>query len=156
MIFGLVILNLSDYAKVDHHPHSCDDVKEAGNFVSGEYTISPSGGEDSFTVYCDMSTAPPTHILHHSEEAVDTLVDGFETPGDYKKPIVYTNDVSLEQAHSLVIHSESCSYSYEEKCSASLMTGYTFWEAYDGQHIHDLAGATDTICRGKESHQKSN
>ena len=133
----------------DGYPQSCDEVKQQGNTASGEYTISPTGGEDSFTVYCDMSTTPPTHVLHHNEETADTLVDGFEYVGSYEKNIIYSNEVSWVQARSLVARSESCFYFYKEQCIKSVMTGYTFWEAYTGQSVHDLVGATDTLCRGR-------
>ena len=148
----LCVLHVSlslDYVKSDGYPQSCDEVKQRGNTASGGYTISPAGGQDSFTVYCDMSTTPPTHVLHHNEETVDTLVDGPEYAGDYRKTITYNNDVSWAQARSLVAHSESCFYSYQEQCVGSIMTGYTFWEAYNGQSVHDLVGTTDTLCRGR-------
>ena len=95
-----------------------------------------------------MTTSPPTTLLHHSEE-IEKLVEGFEAIGSYKKVIEYNNGVTWRQAFSVVTRSESCHYHYTEKCKHSIMSGYTFWEAFNGQLVHDLTAATDTLCRGR-------
>ncbi len=103
---------------------------------------------EPFTVYCDMSTSPPTTLLHHSEET-ETAVQGYEVVGSFTKRIIYNNNVSWRQARSIVTRSESCYYQYTEKCLHSIMTGFTYWEAYDGQIVQDLVGTTDTLCRSR-------
>ncbi len=72
-------------------PRSCPEWYSRGMTLSGIYQIDPDGmeGLPPFDVYCDMSQAPPTAVLHHDGEDRHH-VSGFEEPGSYTQTFNYT------------------------------------------------------------------
>ena len=93
--------------------------------TSGYKYIYPQGPNTKVRVYCDMTSkngVGVTEIGHDSESR--TLVNGYESPGSYKRNIYY--DLSTEQIVAIMKHSKNCEQYIRYDCYGSrlLSNGY--------------------------------
>ena len=95
----------------------CGRIREIISNVSGHYVIDPDGelGEDSFTVFCNMSDKGGmgvTAVSHDSESRIH--VHGYDPAGSYSRDIHHNGvslSLSLSQIQGLVEHSNQCKQS---------------------------------------------
>ncbi|XP_077981071.1 scavenger receptor cysteine-rich domain-containing protein DMBT1-like [Glandiceps talaboti] len=132
---------------------SCSMWRQAGYTSNGYYTIDPDGynGDNSFTVYCDMTTRNGITILHHNQES-RTHVRGYESALSFSADVVYNNGVSITQAIALIGRSDRCWQYLKYECYHSLITSnnviYAAWYDRNGNVMSNWAGAPigQNIC----------
>ena len=86
----------------------------------GNYYINPQGlgASPLVQVYCDLTSkngVGVTVIGHDSESK--TLVNGYESPGSYKRMIKY--DISMEQIVAIIKQSKNCEQYIRYNCFGS-------------------------------------
>ena len=110
---------------------------------SGSYVIDPDGegGLLPYNVTCDMSDkggVGVTVISHDSENR--TLVDGFETSGNYSRDINYTG-ASFPQLAGLTDVSVHCEQFIKYECYGSHLTADGWWVSRDSTKMTYWGGA---------------
>ena len=106
-------------------PVTCTSLRERdSSATSGNYVITPKE-YSPIQVYCDMTSkngVGVTVIRHDSES--ETLVNGSEGPGSYKRPVQY--DLTMQQIVAVINESKSCEQFISYKCYQS-----TIWNPHD-------------------------
>jgi hypothetical protein len=130
-----------------HSPASCSALLiKHPSTCSGMYYINPEGlGSSSLVqVYCDMTSkngVGVTVIGHDSESR--TLVNGYDSPGSYKRKIKY--DISMEQIVAIVKQSKNCEQFIKYECYHTVLlyttTPYGWWVSRKGSQMNYWGGA---------------
>ncbi|CAB4031605.1 Hypothetical predicted protein [Paramuricea clavata] len=112
------------------HKQSCSALSlKHSSTTGGMYYLNPLGLSSSPLVhlYCDMTSkngVGVTVIGHDSEST--TLVNGYESPGSYRRKIKY--DISMEQILAIVKQSKNCEQFIKYQCYSS---GFWFYSTHD-------------------------
>ena len=126
---------------------SCSHLKAAyPTLESGNYTIDPDGegGEDPFTVYCDMrdkNGVGVTVVSHDSEK--QSRVRGCKPPGCFIRNVTYTG-VEITQLASLEKISVHCEQFIKFSCwkdVAFIEDKFAWWVSRDGKPMYYWSGA---------------
>jgi hypothetical protein len=111
---------------------------------SGMYYINPQGLSSSplVQVYCNMTSkngVGVTVIGHDSGSR--TLVEGYESPGSYKRKIEY--DISMEQIVAIMKQSKNCEQFIKYEChhSTFLAGPHGWWVSRQGSQMNYWGGA---------------
>ena len=129
-------------------PSSCSVIRKYLSSPSGNYVIDPdgAGGLAPFAVYCDMSDkngVGVTVVSHDSESR--TLVDGYNSNGDYSRNIHYSG-ASLSQLASLTDVSLYCEQFIKYECFGSIIrfsnSPYAWWVSRDSAQMRYWGGAS--------------
>ena len=134
-------------------PVSCSSIKSGhSGSSSGNYMIDPDGegGEDPFSVYCDMRDkggVGVTVISHDSESRthVNHISAGCGPPGCYRKDVSYTGASRTAQLAALTQVSQNCEQFIKFECSSGVVFiqhSYAWWVSRDVTRMDYWGGAT--------------
>ena len=128
-----------------HAPKTCSKLlTKHPSTTSGNHYLNPKGlaASSSVQVYCDMTSkngVGVTVIGHDSESR--TLVNGYESPGSYRRKIKY--DIFMEQIVAIMKQSKNCEQFIKYECYGSLLLhkGYGWWVSCQGSKMNYWGGA---------------
>ena len=140
--YFLVIVNRIDRL---HSPATCSALlTKHPSTRSGMFHINPQGlsSSPSVKVYCDMTSkngVGVTVVGHNSESR--TRVNGYESPGSYKRKINY--DISMEHIVAIMKQSKRCEQFIKYECYDSILlrNSYGWWVSRQGSQMNYWGGA---------------
>ena len=127
---------------------SCSHLKAANpTLESGYYTIDPDGvgGEDPFTVYCDMSDkngVGVTVVSHDSEKRI--FIELCDPPGCSIRNVTYTglNIAQLANLEKISVHCEQFITFHCYQDAAFIEDKFAWWVSRDDKPMYYWGGAS--------------